>query len=180
MTQGSKAALPAQQGSSCRPRESLSWRCSMTDGRIPGQWIGSPEYDDFGVNAWGLFTRAIAWSNEHGTDGAIPTRYLGVIFPWEKGLREACDELVTRGKLTKTENGYQLPRWSEDARAGGLGQETASRVAELREQRRVRAQRARDRKRDPDLMARDVTRNIASDKTRDVTHRVGKDEERKG
>lgn len=99
----------------------------MTDGRIPGKWMNEPRFIEMDADTWTVFTKALAWSNEAGTDGLIKWRYLSLLHP--EGEQPAANaDLVERGLWAKTPDGYQFHDWDKPAHQGGLGQSTAERV----------------------------------------------------
>lgn len=116
----------------------------MTDGRIPGKWMNEPRFIEMSADTWTVFTKAIAWSNEAGTDGFIKWRYLSLFHP-DGEQPQAHAELVALGLWTKTASGYQLTDWSKPAHQGGLGQATAEQVQQgkARNRRAQAAYRAR-------------------------------------
>lgn len=149
----------------------------MTDGRIAGHWIGDPRFDEMSVDAWCVFTKAITWSNERGTDGKVPMRYLLLLHP-EGPCQPAHDELEAMNLWVRVQDGYQLQGWNVDTRSGGLGQETAVRVREQRDRRKRTQQAYRDRKKKDQvsLSTGDVTGNEADNEAGNV----GQDEDRTG
>lgn len=116
----------------------------MTDGRIPGKWMNEPRFIEMDANTWCVFTKAIAWSNEAGTDGFIKWRYLSLLHP-DGEQPEANAELVELGLWTKMPTGYQLLDWDKPAHQGGLGQSTAEYVRTQQERNRKKQQEYRDR-----------------------------------
>lgn len=111
----------------------------MTDARLRGAWLGKMRFDDLSDAAWRIFTSALMWSAEQGTDGVIPTRYVRQLHPL--GVMEGANsELVDAGVWKRTPDGYALIDW-----AGELGQSTAEQVEKYREKNRVKAARQRQR-----------------------------------
>lgn len=104
----------------------------MTDARLRSEWHGSLRFDDLSDVAWRVFTGALMWSNEHGTDGFIPTRYVSRLHP-DGHQPNAVQELVSREFWEPTETGYQLLGW-----VGVLGQSTAETVEGYRAMARNR------------------------------------------
>lgn len=140
----------------------------MTDGRIPGKWMNEPRFIEMDVDAWCVFTKAIAWSNEAGTDGFIKWRYLSLLHP-AGDHPSANAELVELGLWAKTPTGYQLLDWDKPAHQGGLGQSTAEQVRTAKDVNRKRQQRFRERKAAEQAAATgDVTRYVTRPETGDV------------
>lgn len=117
----------------------------MTDGRIPGKWMNEPRFIEMDVNAWCVFTKAIAWSNEAGTDGLIKRRYLSLLHPDGEQPR-AFETIAEMGLWKPIDGGYQLVDWNKKAHQGGLGQETAENVRAQKKRKRENQQAYRDRK----------------------------------
>lgn len=147
----------------------------MTDGRIPGKWMNEPRFIEMSADTWCVFTKAIAWSNEAGTDGFIKWRYLSLLHP-AGDHPSANAQLVELGLWAEMPTGYQLLDWDKPAHQGGLGQATAEQVRTNKNRNRERQQAYRDRlaanrNPDPDPVADDVTGHV----TRYVTGDVGQD-----
>lgn len=160
----------------------------MTDARLRGAWLGRLRFDSLSDAAWRVFTSALMWSAEQGTDGMIPARYLRQLHP-DGEQPGAFQELTEAGIWEPAEaGGYQMVGWGAD-----LGQSTAAEVLRYRENARERQQRRRERLKGVqstdrvdgdrqavtgDLSMRDVhgdiTHDASSDVTHDVTHDVGK------
>lgn len=151
----------------------------MTDARLRGSWLGKILFDDLSDPAWRVFTSALMWCAEQGTDGRIPARYLRQLHPSGEHA-EAFAELARVGIWKRTPEGYELIDWS-----GDLGQSTAEQVERYRANNRERVARSRARAleraksrsegRGLDQPADALTGEIApSDATGDVTHYVGK------
>lgn len=145
----------------------------MTDSRLRGEWLNSMRFDDLSDVAWRVFTNALMWSNENGTDGHVPTRYLKMLHP--DGVKtEAYAELAAAGIWTSQPVGYFLNDWK-----GALGQSAAIEVETYKANARGRQQKWRDRQRDK--LARtvgfqDSDSDVTRYGTRDVTENVGKGE----
>lgn len=146
----------------------------MTDGRIPGKWMNEPRFIEMDVDAWCVFTKAIAWSNEAGTDGFIKWRYLSLLHPAGDHPR-ANAELVELGLWTKTPTGYQLEGWDKPAHQGGLGQSTAEQVRNQKVRNREKQQAYRDRQAAKAAKADSVTGHVTGNETGSVTGHVGQD-----
>lgn len=116
----------------------------MTDGRIPGMWVTQPRFIEMNVNTWTVFTKAIAWANEHGTDGHVPRRYLAFLHP-DGHYPDAYTELCDMGLWYPAGDGYQFSKWAEKPSVGGLGQSTAEQVEENKKSNRERQQRWREK-----------------------------------
>ena len=117
----------------------------MTDGRIPGKWMNEPRFIEMDVHAWCVFTKAIAWSNEAGTDGLIKRRYLSLLHP-DGEQPQAFATIAEMGLWKPIDGGYQLIDWNKKAHQGGLGQETAENVRAQKKRKRENQQAYRDRK----------------------------------
>lgn len=145
----------------------------MTDGRIPGKWMNDPSFIEMDVHAWCVFTKAIAWSNEAGTDGLIKRRYLALLHP-DGDQPQAYATIADMGLWKIVDGGYQLVDWSKKAHQGGLGQETAENVKAQKKRNKEKQQAYRNRLSGtdgPDGPGSGVT----SDVTGYVTDHVGQD-----
>ena len=137
----------------------------MTDGRIPGMWVTQPRFIEMNVNTWTVFSKAIAWANEHGTDGHVPRRYLPLLHP-DGHYPDAYAELCDMGLWYPAGDGYQFSKWAEKPSVGGLGQSTAEQVEKNKESNRERQQKWRDKKKageegaDQEGVTRYVTRDV--------------------
>lgn len=142
----------------------------MTDGRIPGKWINEPRFVEMSVDAWCIFTKAIAWSNEAGTDGLVKRRYLGLLHP-QGEMPAANHEIAALGLWLPISDGFQFIDWNKPAYQGGLGQELAINVQKGKEAARERQQKFRERKKAMDAtpatgdVTRDVRRDVGQDRT---------------
>ena len=135
----------------------------MTDSRLPDSWLLNPTLDRFSDGAWRLFTRALMFCNQQGTDGEIDTLYMRHIWPWGDSSTYVL-ELVDSGWLEQTEAGLVIPDWE------GKGQSPASQVAANREKARKRQHKSRVQKTAAE------ERSVTSDVTRDVgQERKGQD-----
>lgn len=160
----------------------------MADARLRGAWLGKMRFDDLSDTAWRVFTSALMWSTEQGTDGAIPARYVRFLHP-DGEQPEAVEELVAAGLAKRVDDGLELIDW-----AGELGQSTAEQVEEYkrnaRERQRKRRQRVASQSNEQgagespadesqavrdDSAPRDVTANVTRDITRDVGPGPGKE-----
>ncbi|MGK0722607.1 hypothetical protein [Leucobacter sp. W1478] len=117
----------------------------MTDGRIPGKWVTEPRFAEMDSDTWAIFTRALAWSNEAGTDGAVKRRYLGMFHNSGELLPRCYDNLEALGLWRKTPDGYQLEKWDTPAHRGGLGQATAESVRNGKARNAAKQRRFRER-----------------------------------
>jgi hypothetical protein len=149
----------------------------MTDARLKGSWLGAMRFDGLSDCAWRVFTGALMWSVEQGTDGLIPTRYLRTLHP-DGEQPEAYAELLAARLWISCATGYQLLDW-----AGDLGQSTAQEIEAYKEnaRNRQRTWRENQRKKLEDKNTRAVpqlpTKDPAMrDVTRDVTRDVGNGE----
>lgn len=142
----------------------------MTDSRLRGEWLNSMKFDDLSDVAWRVFTGALMWCNENGTDGFVPTRYLKMLHP--DGTRaDAYAELVSASLWEQLPSGYRLQGWS-----GALGQSTANEVETYKANARERQQRWRDREREKKAKRvgfTDSPRDVTRYETSDVTENVG-------
>lgn len=111
----------------------------MTDARLPGRWLGKILFDDLSDPAWRVFTSALMWCAEQGTDGRVPSRYLRQLHPSGEHAA-AFAELARAGVWKRTPDGYELIDWS-----GDLGQSTAEQVERYRANNRERVARSRAR-----------------------------------
>ena len=109
----------------------------MTDGRIPGKWVSEPRFAEMPDAIFGFLARAIAWSNEAGTDGHVKRRYLAQLHASGEVRPHAYKLLEDEGIWKATPDGFQFLKWDVPAHRGGLGQSLAA---------DVQAQKARKRK----------------------------------
>lgn len=137
----------------------------MTDGRIPGKWINEPRFIEMSVDAWCVFTKAIAWSNEAGTDGLIKRRYLNLLHP-DGEHPQAYAEIAALGLWEPTSDGYQFNDWNKKAHHGGLGQALAA---------DVRAQKERNKKKVAEWRKRQASPPVTGYVTEEETGHVGQD-----
>lgn len=143
----------------------------MTDARLPSGWLGSIRFDSLSDCAWRVFTGALMWSVEQGTDGLIPTRYLRTLHP-DGEQPGAYAELVAAHLWIACPTGFQLLDWS-----GDLGQSSAQEIATYKENARNRQRRWREEQRKKlerknqgaasqgltaDSAMRDVTRDVGN------------------
>ena len=103
----------------------------MTDARLRGEWVSSMKFDNLSDKAWRIFTGALMWSAENGTDGFIPDRYSKRLHPDGSDI-QAEWELSEAGLWEKTRDadgnkGMQLVDWD-----GALGQSLAIQVETYR------------------------------------------------
>lgn len=140
----------------------------MTDARLRGEWLHALKFNELSGDAWRVFTSALMWSAESGTDGRVPMRYVRLLHP-DGDKPDAAAELVTAGIWNRTADGYQLVDWD-----GALGQSTAAQVETYKAHARKRSRDFRERERVK--LAKSVTRDATDDVTRDVREHVGKGE----
>lgn len=114
----------------------------MTDVRVPSFWLSKAWYTRLTDFQLAVFVRAMQFSAENEQDGAIHSRDLRNLHPTAERdeVAAALDHLVTIERAAHTDDGWQLLRWSDEARHGGLGQTTADTLQKLRE-RKARNQR---------------------------------------
>ena len=147
----------------------------MTDARLPGYWLTEMRFTDLTDKQWRVFTGLLMWSVEQGTDGHVPTRYVGTVH-LDGVDDEDLDALVECKVLERVSTGVQLLDWADPR---GLRQSTAEQVAKYRQGGRERQAAFRARQK-----TRDVTRDVGGgfqselsstsayvpgDSTRDVT-----------
>lgn len=144
----------------------------MTDARLRGEWLGNLEFDLLSDRAWRVFTGALMWCAQNGTDGFIPDRYHNRLHPDGANLetRKAEKELTDAGLWEKTRHqplgkGYQLIDWD-----GFLGQSTAEQVETYKANARERQRRYRERERSK------LEKRVMSDVTRHVGKGTGEGE----
>ncbi len=136
----------------------------MTDARLPGRWLGMMRMDSLTDREWRVFTGALMWSAENGTDGRIPRRYARTLHPDGEQL-DALAGLVTAGLMTATGDGWELIGWGESATGqSGLGQSLAEHVERNKANARERQRRHRASSKAP-AVTRDVTRDVGQDRT---------------
>ena len=66
----------------------------MTDARLPGRWLMDPAIRALGADHWTVFSWALMWSAEQGTDGRIPRHMLPLLHP--NGATVADAEALVR------------------------------------------------------------------------------------
>ncbi|TQO20323.1 hypothetical protein FB472_1954 [Rhodoglobus vestalii] len=145
----------------------------MADARIKGEWLNAMRFDALSDESWRVFTGALMWSAENGTDGVIPKRYLRMLHP-DGEQPAAFNEMEVAGLWAATNDGYHLDDWD-----GALGQSTASQVATYKANGLKRARDYRERERSKLAKALGMseptfTENVTRDVTRDVRPHVGK------
>lgn len=144
----------------------------MVDSRLRGEWLGSPRFDDMSDTAWRVFTGALMWSNQQGTDGLVPARYLPRLHP-DGSQSDAVSELVHAGLAELTTDGaLQLLSWSDD-----LGQSPAEKVAEYRTKARDRMRRNRQKPPEPSVeepSSVPVRANVPQNVPENATPNVGR------
>lgn len=150
----------------------------MADARLRAAWLGQMRFDDLSDTAWRVFTGALMWSVENGTDGLIPARYTRYLHP-DGDQPAAFDELADAEIWTATPAGFQLTGWDTD-----LGQSTAEQIEKYREDARERQRKRRERAKktqeaqnpEPAGSTPDpgsVTPNVPSNVTQNVGKNVG-------
>jgi len=102
----------------------------MTDTRLPDSRLLNPALDKLSHEAWRLFTRALMFCNQQGTDGEIDPLYVRYIWPYGDAS-EPVDELLASGWFERKGELLLIPDWQ------AKGQSMAD---------EVEAQRARKRK----------------------------------
>lgn len=111
----------------------------MTDSRLPDEWLLNPVLDKFSHEAWRLFTRALMFCNQQGTDGEIDPLYVRYIWPYGDPS-EPVDELLASGWFERKGDLLVIPDWQ------AKGQSTADEVEARRARKRKNAQDSRDKK----------------------------------
>ena len=132
----------------------------MTDTRLPDKWLLNPALDKLSHGAWRLFTRALMFCNQQGTDGEIERLYMHHVYPWGD-YSDFVKELVRIGWMEITDDAFVIPGWEEK------GQSSAAQVEHWRAQSRERQQRSRDKKKSSTAAQAtgDVTRDVGQDRT---------------
>lgn len=76
----------------------------MTDARLPARFLTDHRLNDLSDSAWRLFTCALIWSNEQGTDGQVPYSALRLL----GSSRDATNahELITLGLWVESAQGF--------------------------------------------------------------------------
>lgn len=140
----------------------------MADARIKGEWLNSMRFDSLTDTTWRVFTGALMWSAENGTDGFIPTRYLRMLHP-DGEQPAAFTQMEAAGLCQKTPTGYQFDDWD-----GGLGQSTSAQIEAYKANARKRARDYRERERKKLVKSVGIEDPpVTSDVTRDVREHVG-------
>lgn len=143
----------------------------MTDGRIPGKWVSEPRFAEMPDAIFGFLARAIAWSNEAGTDGHIKNRYLAQLHASGEQRPHTYAYLVQAGLWRRVEDGYQFIDWNKKAHHGGLGQELAENVRSYKERKKANQRKYRERMANSPAVAGHVTGHV----TGGMTDHVGQD-----
>ena len=127
----------------------------MTDARLPGRWLTDPRMDSLSDRAWRIWTNALMFSAEQGTDGLVIRRSFRYLH--EHGVEaRVLDELLDAGLVEITDDAaLQVVDW-----AGSAGQSPDARVQQQRLANRERQARSRARRKDKDMgdTTGDVTR----------------------
>lgn len=153
----------------------------MTDARLRGEWLNSMKFDNLSDPAWRVFTSALMWSAENGTDGFIPGRYQNRLHP--DGINNGAEaelieaELWVKARGENEVKGYQLLDWD-----GALGQSTAVQVETYKANGRDRQRKFREKERQKlaktvgfeDKGTTPVTRDVTGYITDGITRDVGK------
>lgn len=130
----------------------------MTDTRLPDAWLINPTLDKLSHGAWRLFTRALMFCNQQGTDGQIEEVCMRYIYPWGD-WSDFVKELIEIGWMERTEFGFVIPGWEEK------GQSTAAQVELYRENSRERQRRSREKRKGSKGRQHtgDITRDVGQD-----------------
>lgn len=112
----------------------------MTDARLPGRWLMDPTIRTLSPDLWTVFSWALMWSAEQGTDGMIPRAILALMHP-HGATPEHADALVRAGLWEAEGDGYRVREWSRS-------QSLAADVEHQRERNRRKQQAYRERARE--------------------------------
>lgn len=110
----------------------------MTDARLPGRWLMNMKIAALSDRAWRVFTSALMWANEQGTDGEIPPLAMRFLYPADIPP-SVIDELVKAELVERRKDGgFNVRDWTK----------TQSAAADVEHQRvrnrnKVRAHRER-------------------------------------
>lgn len=121
----------------------------MTDARLPGRWLMDPTIRTLGADRWTVFSWALMWSAEQGTDGMIPRHMLPLLHPSGATVEDA-EALVGVGLWDAEGDGYRVRDWERT-------QSLAADVEHQRERNRRKQQAHRDRARERDGVTGYVT-----------------------
>lgn len=132
----------------------------MTDARLKGVWLNTPKFDELSDAAWRVFTGALMWSAQQGTDGLVPERYARLLHP-HGDQPDAFDDIERAGLWVHVESGYQMVGWETD-----LGQSSAEQVDKYKKDAAARQSKYRESK---------AVKSVSEtgDVTRDITRYVG-------
>lgn len=137
--------------------------------------MSDPRFIEMSVDAWCVFSKGIAWSNEAGTDGHIKRRYLGLLHP-DGEQPQAYAEIAALNLWTPVPDGYQFIGWEKKAHQGGLGQSLACDVLAQKERKRKDQANYRARQKSDGTdggpgggVAGDVTGHVSGDVGQDRT-----------
>lgn len=134
----------------------------MTDSRLPGRWLTDVRFEALSDRAFRTFCGSLMWSNEHGTDGAIPDVAMKYLHPLGVDVQTRT-ELLNATLWRVTKSGVQVPDWTTK-----MQQSAAATVEQQREnnRNRQRAHRARKKSATADGVTGDVTRDgLGQDRT---------------
>lgn len=131
----------------------------MVDARLRAAWLGMMKFDDLSDTAWRVFTGALMWCVENGTDGLVPSRYLKYLHP-DGEQPAAFDDLIAAAIWESTPAGYQLLGWATD-----LGQSTAEQIEKYRDEARERMRKRRQAAAKRAQDAREAAEKQDSDQT---------------
>lgn len=127
----------------------------MTDARLPGRWMTDMRFFRLSDHAWRVWTYALMFGAEQGTDGRIDRDAFQ--FLHRGGVTAGViDELVNAGLVeVASDGGLLVLDWAASA-----GQSLAERVQQQRQANKERQARSRARRRERDMgdSTRDVTR----------------------
>lgn len=128
--------------------------------RIDDNFYDHPKVDDLPLSAVGLWTLAGTYCAKQLTDGQITASRIRKF----GATNDDVTALLTAGLWEQCEDGYAFRNWDEY-------QPTRESVEGEREKNRKRAQKWREKKRDPDLTSDDITeRNAVTQPHEHVTN----------
>ena len=140
----------------------------MTDARLPGRWLMDPTMRTLGADLWTVFSWALMWSAEQGTDGLIPQHMLPLLHP-SGATTDHAEALVQAGLWKADGDGYRVRGWERT-------QSLAADVEHQRERNRRKQQAHRERSR----VTGYVTGYVPGESPRTGQERLGEAEERSG
>lgn len=143
----------------------------MTDARLPGRWLMNMKIAALSDRAWRVFTSALMWSNEQGTDGQIPPLALRFVYPADIPSSVIDELIVAELAERRQDGGFNVRDW-------GKTQSPAAVVEHQRERNRLKVRAHRERKKSGDVtgdVTTDVTGYDSGHTPRTGQARTGKD-----